>query len=328
MEKSDILTASLPDANDEATDHSTIFDDVFRTIAQKMPQLLIPLINEVFHTSYSEEEHFEQLRNEHYEKYGTVITDSIIQIGNHIYHLECQSSKDKTVVIRMFEYDISIAIEHASYENDEIWEIEFPQSCVLYIRNHRDLPDYHEAVVKFADGQKMRYRVPILQAKKYTVDRIFEKRLLILLPYHILRYEHFLKHNGMDTRKLQQLLADFREINRRLEETAEKENKSHLYMDMIVLIEQIADYIIPKNNTIRKGLGDVMGGKILKLQSEELLELGEARGKAKGRLEGKREERLDAIQNMMDLGLTKEQILRKYSLEEYEAALRSMPAKI
>ena len=293
-----------------------------------MPQLLIPLINEVFHTSYSEEEHFEQLRNEHYEKYGTVITDSIIQIGNHIYHLECQSSKDKTMVIRMFEYDISIAIEHASYENDEIWEIEFPQSCVLYIRNHRDLPDYHEAVVKFADGQKMRYRVPILQAKKYTVDRIFEKRLLILLPYHILRYEHFLKHNGMDTRKLQQLLADFREINRRLEETAEKENKSHLYMDMIVLIEQIADYIIPKNNTIRKGLGDVMGGKILKLQSEELLELGEARGKAKGRLEGKREERLDAIQNMMDLGLTKEQILRKYSLEEYEAALRSMPAKI
>ena len=328
MEKSDILTASLPDANDEATDHSTIFDDVFRTIAQKMPQLLIPLINEVFHTSYSEEEHFEQLRNEHYEKYGTVITDSIIRIGNHIYHLECQSSKDKTMVIRMFEYDISIAIEHASYENDEIWEIEFPQSCVLYIRNHRDLPDYHEAVVKFADGQKMRYRVPILQAKKYTVDRIFEKRLLILLPYHILRYEHFLKHNGMDTRKLQQLLADFREINRRLEETAEKENKSHLYMDMIVLIEQIADYIIPKNNTIRKGLGDVMGGKILKLQSEELLELGEARGKAKGRLEGKREERLDAIQNMMDLGLTKEQILRKYSLEEYEAALRSMPAKI
>ena len=218
MEKSDILTASLPDANDETTDHSTIFDDVFRTIAQKMPQLLIPLINEVFHTSYSEEEHFEQLRNEHYEKYGTVITDSIIQIGNHIYHLECQSSKDKTMVIRMFEYDISIAIEHASYENDEIWEIKFPQSCVLYIRNHRDLPDYHEAVVKFADGQKMRYRVPILQAKKYTVDRIFEKRLLILLPYHILRYEHFLKHNGMDTRKLQQLLADFREINRRLEE--------------------------------------------------------------------------------------------------------------
>lgn len=52
MGNTDILTTSLPDAGTEnTTEHSTIFDDVFRTIAQKMPQLLIPLINEVFHTS-------------------------------------------------------------------------------------------------------------------------------------------------------------------------------------------------------------------------------------------------------------------------------------
>ena len=147
MGNTDIVAAPLSDANEKnTTEHSTIFDDVFRTIAQKMPQLLIPLINEVFHTSYNEEEPFEQLRNEHYEKFGTVVTDSIIRIGSHIYHLECQSSKDKTMVIRMFEYDISIAIEHASFESNDIWEIEFPQSCVLYIRNHRSLPDFHEAI--------------------------------------------------------------------------------------------------------------------------------------------------------------------------------------
>ncbi len=66
---------------------------------------------------------------------------------------------------------------------------------------------------------------------------------------------------------------------RKLEETSEKEQKSHLYMDIIVLIEEIADYIIPENNEIRKGLGEIMGGKILKLRSEELLEQGEARGR-------------------------------------------------
>ena len=52
---------------------------------------------------------------------------------------------------------------------------------------------------------------------------------------------------------------------------------------------------------------------------EELLEQGEARGEARGRI--------DAIQNMIDLGLTKEQILKKYSPEEYEKALNSMPVK-
>ena len=98
-------------------------------------------------------------------------------------------------------------------------------------------------------------------------------------------------------------------------------------MDMIVLIEEIADYIIPKDNEIRKGLGEIMGGKILKLRSEELLELGEARGEARGRLTGLHEAKIDAIQNMIDLGLTREQILRKYSPEEYEEAINSMSVK-
>ncbi len=49
---------------------------------------------------------------------------------------------------------------------------------------------------------------------------------------------------------MQHLLDDFREINRKLEDASEKEQKSHFYMDMIVLIEEIADYIIPKDNEI------------------------------------------------------------------------------
>ncbi len=116
---------SVETTQEENAVHSTVFDDVFRTIAQKMPQLLIPLINEVFHTNYSEDTDFEQLRNEHYEKYGKIITDSIIRIGPHLYHIECQSKWDADMVIRMFEYDISIALEHTSKAED-IWEIEFP----------------------------------------------------------------------------------------------------------------------------------------------------------------------------------------------------------
>ncbi len=259
-------------AQEENVARSTVFDDVFRTIAQKMPQLLISLINEVFHTNYSEDEDFEQLRNEHYEKYGKIITDSIIRIDRHIYHLECQSEKDAEMVIRMFEYDISIALEHAS-DLGEIWEIEFPQSCVLYIRNHRSLPEYHTAIVKFSDGQTVTYQVPIIHAQKYTVNAMFEKNLLILLPYHILRYEHFLKSNKSNEKKLNQLLGDYRKINERLTDTCEKEKKSELYKDMICLIKEIADHVIPKGNEARKGMDDIMGGKVLTLPSD-LIEEG------------------------------------------------------
>ena len=35
--------------------NNTIFDDVFRTMVEKRPYLAVPLINEVFHTSYPED---------------------------------------------------------------------------------------------------------------------------------------------------------------------------------------------------------------------------------------------------------------------------------
>ena len=223
------------------------------------------------------------------EKLGKIITDSILQIEDHTYHLECQSSLDGRMVIRMFEYDFSIALELAQ-KNNETFEIEFPQSCVLYIRNHRkrSLPDYHEAIVKFADGQQIVYRVPIL--------------------------------------------TDYQKISSALEQCMD-DKKSTLYIDLITLIEKIADHIIPKDNeNVRERLGDIMGGKILKLESERLLEkgqlLGEAKGRAAGRIqgqaEGRKTERIEAIQNMISLGLTKEKILTVYSEEEYNEAVKTM----
>lgn len=55
---------------------NTIFDDVFRTMLEKMTFLVVPLINEVFHTSYPEDIKITQLRNEYQQKDGEIITDS------------------------------------------------------------------------------------------------------------------------------------------------------------------------------------------------------------------------------------------------------------
>ena len=302
---------------EEKADRSTIFDDVFRTIAQKMPQLLIPLINEVFHTNYSEDTDFEQLRNEHYEKYGKIITDSIIRIGPHLYHIECQSKRDADMVIRMFEYDISIALEHTSKAED-IWEIEFPQSCVLYVRNHRHLPEYHTAIVKFADGQQVTYQVPIIHAQKYTVNALFEKQLLILLPYHILRYEYFLKSNKTNEKKVEQLLEDYRKINQLLMETAEKEKKSGLYQNMICVIQEIADYIIPKDSEVRKGIGDIMGGNILTLPSDYIEE---------GRKEGRLNEIFSSVQEG-DYSAMRGAQKAEMSIDQFEKAMLEAGYKI
>ena len=65
--------------------NNTIFDDVFRTMVEKMTYLLVPLINEVFHTSYPEDVKIVHLRNEHQLEDGELITDAQLSFLRRIY---------------------------------------------------------------------------------------------------------------------------------------------------------------------------------------------------------------------------------------------------
>ena len=68
-----------------------------------------------------------------------------------------------------------------------------------------------------------------------------------MLLYHLLRYERFLRSNRENPGKMERLLSDYREISRRLSELRDSGEKSGLYVDLIELINRIADYEIPKD---------------------------------------------------------------------------------
>ena len=67
----------------------------------------------------------------------------------------------------------------------------------------------------------------------------------------------------------------------------------------MIFIIKIADYICQSEEVVRKGIGEVMGGKVLQLESERLREEGMAIGKAEGKAEG--EARLSALINRLFL---------------------------
>lgn len=263
--------------------HNTIFDDVFRTMVQKMSLLLIPLINEVFDTDYSEDEEFTQLRNEHEEDFGKIITDSIIRIRDKTYHIECQSVDDNTMAIRMVEYDFSIALEHAS-KNGRMYEMYFPESCILYLRCTNTTPDELQVKVNLPKNESFIYSVKIVKLQNYTKDEIFQKKLLFFLPYYIMRYEKHIEEISHDTKKLQGLLSEYSDIRMQLERTLCGEKKSVLYTDLVNLIIEISDYILKSDKNVKEGVSDTMGGKVLELESERLMKIGKAEGKTEGEL--------------------------------------------
>ncbi|MFR3768266.1 MAG: hypothetical protein ACLTWG_10735 [Blautia sp.] len=260
-------------------ENSTIFDDVFRTMLEKMPQLAIPLINEVFGTFYPEDIEIIQKRNEHQTQNGRVITDSHLLIADRIYHIECQSTDDSTMVIRMIEYDFAISLENVQKENGR-YRMYFPQSCVLYLRGIKKRDTISVEIV-MPNGDTVEYTVPVVQVQEFTCDDMLQKHLLFLLPYHVIKYE---QEKGLDTdsEKWKELLDEYAKIEKYLEKNFLEKGNEKAYRDMVELIIRIADYVFRDKEKVKKGFGDVMGGKVLELESDKLIQRGIEQGLEQG----------------------------------------------
>lgn len=262
---------------------STIFDDVFRTMLEKMPQLAVPLINEVFGTSYPEDVKIIQKRNEHQTKNGRIITDSHLLIANRIYHIECQSTDDSTMVIRMIEYDFAISLEQVQKENGR-YRMYFPQSCVLYLRGIKKR-DAISVEIVMPNGGTVEYTVPVVQVQRFTCDDMMQKHLLFLLPYHVIKYEQE-KELDTDSEKWKELLDEYAKIEKYLEKNFLEKGNEKAYRDMVELNIRIADYVFRDKEKVKKGFGDVMGGKVLELESDKLIQRGIEQGLEKGIQQG------------------------------------------
>lgn len=285
--------------------NNTIFDDVFRTMLEKMPEFVIPLINEVFRTDYPADIPIKQMRNEHHTKSGEIITDSHLLIADKIYHIECQSTGDSEMVVRMIEYDFAISLENVKKENGR-YRIYFPHSCVLYLRGNKKNNVLGLEIV-MPDGRILEYNVPTLYVEQYTKDIIFQKKLLFLLPYYVIRYEKN-KKTLKDDAKLQEMLEEYRDIEKYLEKELLDEGKEVEYRYFIELISQIADYIFTDVENVKKGIGKIMGGKVLELETDRIIKESLEKGMQQGMQQGIREVRIKIVTKMLEA--------QKYTLEE------------
>ena len=141
--------------------NSHIFDDVFRTMEEHTPELMIPLINEVFKTHYPEDAVVTRLGDKRHLLLQLIETDSCLSIGNKIYHFECESNLSNGVIaIRMFQYDVAVALEEKRKENG-CYVVEFPASCVIYLRHNEQTKSQERVLIRMPDGRETDYIVMV-----------------------------------------------------------------------------------------------------------------------------------------------------------------------
>lgn len=312
-----------------------IFDSVFKTLLQRFPKLAVALINEVFHADYAEDEVIIQGRNEYHSLEGKVINDAMLRIRNKIYHIECQSTSDGLMVIRMIEYDFKIALEEtrntlmnelkkkSGERSKELLSFQFPQSCMICVRPGIEKEEALKLQIIMPNGQKVLYEVPIVQVQNFSKEDMFKKRLLILIPFYVLRYEKDIRDGKNEI--LGKLKKEYEYIKEQLIAEGSSINEPRLYYDLAVLSQKILDYVGKGNEDYKERMGNIMGEVILEMESDKIWDRvwNDAWGKA-DRYADSRRLILD-VDNMvkkMDMPLEKACEIQDITIDDYQKAIK------
>ena len=259
-----------------------IYDGAFRTILNDCRKLIIPVINEIFHEHYTGEEEIRFFPNEHFLDQQDAadkerITDTNFQIIGRIvkkYHLECESSlPDGKIAVRLFEYDAQIALDEGEV-TEETLTVTFPNTAVMYLRAYKKTPDKMKYVI-VTPGGTVEYDVPIMKVQSYSLDEIFEKRLLMLIPFYIFSHEKSFSEYNNNEQKLEELKAEYRIILERLDDL-EKQGIIGAF-DKRTIIELSSDVIreiARKYENVQKGIGAMMRGPLIQTEARTILNRG------------------------------------------------------
>ena len=281
---------------------NTVFDSVFKTMMQKTPRLIVPFINEAFGRSYALDDPILRIDNEHEGPLGKNITDSMLRLGDKIYHIECQSTPETDMVVRMVEYDFAIALEEAIRAGAP-YEMNFPESCVLFLRHTSKTPEELQMKVNLPSGESFMYASRVVKAQRFSSDDIFERGLLLLLPYYLMRYEGRLSEIDGDDVRTSELVAECAELRAGLESETLAKGDSLLYEQLVELIIKVTDHLLAKHETLRRKVRRTMGGEVLELmreRAERLEREAEERGREQGVEQGLAEGREQGLEQGID----------------------------
>ncbi|MCI8506074.1 MAG: hypothetical protein HFI67_07810 [Lachnospiraceae bacterium] len=264
-----------------------IYDGAFRTILNDCRQMIIPVINEIFKEDYTGNEIIEFHPNEHFMDQQDAADHERITDTNFIiygkkkkkYHLECESSlPDGRMTIRLFEYDAQIALDEGEIVHETL-TVTFPNTAVLYLRNYKKTPDKMRYVIK-TPGGSVEYDVPIMKVQEYSLEDIFSKGLLLLIPFYIFSHEKNFQVYNSNEQKLAKLKAEYQDILERLDELEQKGIIGAF--DKRTIIELSGDVvreIAQKYENVQKGIGGMMSGALLETEARKILNKGKDEAK-------------------------------------------------
>lgn len=175
-----------------------------------------------------------------------------------------------------------------------------------------------------------------MKTQQYSLDELFEKKLLFLIPFYIFTHESRFREYEKDADKREVLRREVSEIMNRLEQMAlNRKISEYMKCTIVDMSRKVVEKITAKYENVRKDVTSVMGGKVLEYEAKTILQDGIRKGKAEGKVDSILEllEDLGEVPDELRLHIQKEKKLdvltvylkkasRVQSVEEFEQWIR------
>lgn len=293
---------------------STPYDDVFRSLLQKCSKLIIPVVNELFQEHYRGDEKIDSrsdtfFKDKKGQEQKKIIADTFFRIIDArgirgCYHLECQSTEDGSILIRMFDYDSQMALSDSQVV-DGVLTVKFPKSAVLYLRSKKTTPDVLRIRIEVPE-KSFEYNIPVLKVQNYELSEIFDKKLYFLIPFYLFHYEKDLKEYENNEKKREVFFKEYQKIMEKLEEARQKGDIDDFTGSYLVdMSHKVLQSLAKKYEKVRKGVASVMTGTIFETSSSRIRDAALREGREEGREEGIRA----LVETLTSLGVAEEKAI-------------------
>ncbi|WP_139355497.1 hypothetical protein [Oribacterium sp. C9] len=296
----------------------TPFDDVFKTETEKMGHFLIPVIEMMFgiKATLAEREEMERIANERYFvdddglKISRKLSDSCFKIAGKYYHVECQSTEDGSILFRLAEYNVRIALDGAEQMSDGYAiSIELPSSGLIKLRGFEGQDKFSEMKIIYRfSGQEIVMPVPVMNVQMFSEDDIYNNELYFLIPFYAIRYEkRFRKISDISDPEYVKIYTELKEYYGRLIEACESgiitEDDTRKLAELSKII--LSHVTRKLNDELKERMVNLVGGQVLELQEDRWLK----RGREEGRLEGSKSLLFSLVKDkVLDVAIASERL--------------------
>ncbi len=187
-----------------------IFDKVFKKILTLSGRAVVGLINGLFGTDYPPDSRITYNWTEFVdEKLKRRLADTILTVNERFsYHMEAQITNDRGIVFRMFDYGYGQSLRKREHDGDR-YVLRFPKPVVIYLYYEGTVPDEYTLTLEFDEGKKtFEYTVPVVKLTELSVEELNRRKMVILIPFHLLKLKQWLKEGKVTEESLRKLVHD------------------------------------------------------------------------------------------------------------------------